>query len=161
MPQADVCRGTRLAPAVPSLLPQARGDGPQSRELNGIGISMNLHRMNDADAACDSGRIVSLPSADARLWKADLHASFLADANAPRVSTRRRTQCEAMLRRAIDCCADTPSRPLRHIRTSAFMAGSRYPQLAGDTGADLRLACAAAAMVENNTPRNVGEESQK
>jgi hypothetical protein len=66
-----------------------------------------------------------------------------------------------MLRRAIDCCADTPSRPLRHIRTSAFMAGSRYAQLAGDARADLRLPYAAAAMVKNKRPRNEGEESWK
>jgi hypothetical protein len=51
-----------------------------------------------------------------------------------------------MLRRAIDCCADTPSPPLRHIGTSAFMAGSRYAQLAGDARADLRLPYAAAAI---------------
>jgi hypothetical protein len=70
-----------------------------------------------------------------------------------------------MLRRAIDCCADTPSRPVRHIGTSAFMAGSRYAQLAGDARADLRLPYAAAATVEktvkNKRPRNEGEESWK
>jgi hypothetical protein len=120
--------------------------------------------MNVANAAFNTGRIVGLPSDHGRLRESISKAVPSHAQTAPRArpgSARRGAQCEVMLRRAIDCCADTPSRPLRHIRTSAFMAGSRYAQLAGDARADLRLPYAAAAMVKNKRPRNEGEESWK
>jgi hypothetical protein len=128
-----------------------------------LAFSMNRHRMNVANVVFNAGRIAGRPSDDARLREVDLEGSFLPRANArqARNSAGAIAQCEAMLRRAIDCCADTPYRPLRQIRTSAFMAGSRYAQLAGDARADLGLPYAAAALVQNKRPRNEGEESRK